>query len=266
VIARATRWAGALLACGMIAACASPYEEALLIGHRGSPIQAPENSFEGFELAYHQGADGLEFDVQWTQDDRNVVMHDDTLDRTTTCTGPVRERTLDALRSCTLENGEPVALLEEMLAAFAPKFEVLFLEIKIPDATPPAAVIEAQTDDAIDLVLQSGYAHRIVVISYDEVALKRIAERAEEGIVGGWDEMAADGIADANRHGLRWVLMPSRVVEPWMRDVLEGLDKRLAIYQVITPTEVARSLDAGAKAVMTDDLPVMAAMLGRKPK
>ncbi len=266
MISRAARSLGAVLTGGLIAACASPYEEALLIGHRGSPVQAPENSFEGFELAYRQGADGLEFDVQWTQDDRNVVMHDDTLDRTTTCTGPVRERTLDALRSCTLENGEPVALLEEMLAAFAPKFEVIFLEIKIPDATPPVEVIEAQTDDAIDLVLRSGYADRIVVISYDEVALKRIAERAEEGIVGGWDEMAADGIADANRHGLPWVLMPARVVEPWMRDVLRGLDKRLAIYQVITPTELARSLDAGAEAVMTDDVPVMAAMLGRSSR
>lgn len=249
-----------LAVCG----CQPPYEEALIIGHRGSPAQAPENSLEGFDIAYQNGADGVELDVQWSADERNVVFHDDILDRTTECTGFVRSRTLQELRGCPLANGEPLSSLEEVLAALSGKFQVVYVEVKVAEILPPDAEVLAQADNAIDAVLDSGYADRIVIISYDETVLRRLASRQSEGVIGGWDQMDEEAIANAARYDLPWVLMPARTVEPWMRDVIEGLDKQLAIYQVTTPTEVERSLDAGARALMTDDVPVMAAMLGRK--
>ena len=51
--------------------------------HRGASGSAPENTLPAFELAIEQGADGLEFDVQLTRDDFVVVIHDETLERTT---------------------------------------------------------------------------------------------------------------------------------------------------------------------------------------
>ena len=55
--------------------------------HRGASAYAPENTLEAFLLAAEQGADGVELDVQLTKDDEIVIMHDETIDRTTSGTG-----------------------------------------------------------------------------------------------------------------------------------------------------------------------------------
>ncbi len=62
--------------------------------HRGDSSRVPENTLESFRSAVESGAGGLELDVHMTRDGRIVVIHDDTLDRTTNGTGPVRKRSL----------------------------------------------------------------------------------------------------------------------------------------------------------------------------
>ncbi|MGH7511756.1 MAG: glycerophosphodiester phosphodiesterase [Gemmatimonadales bacterium] len=69
-----------------------------VIAHRGASTYAPENTLAAFELAVSQGADAFELDVRLTRDGAAVVIHDDTLDRTTDLSGPVRARTLAELR------------------------------------------------------------------------------------------------------------------------------------------------------------------------
>jgi glycerophosphoryl diester phosphodiesterase len=243
------------------------YDDVWLVGHRGSPFAAPENSLAGFDLAYAQGADGLEFDVQLTADGRNVVMHDETLDRTTSCTGPVRDYTLDRVRVCTLANGEPVVPLDEMLVAVGARFEVLFLEIKVPEEQPPPPdETVAQVDDAVSAVLASGLGERAVLISYDSTALIRIAERQHDGIHGGWDQFSTDSVSNAERYDLPWVLMPIQSIEPWVGDVVVGLGRELAVYQVVTEAEFVRAIDGRARAIIADSLDTLASMLGRKPR
>src|SRR5215211_2975476 len=61
----------------------------LILGHRGAPRGAPENTLRAFRLALEEGADGVELDVQPSADGVPVVLHDDTLDRTTDATGDV---------------------------------------------------------------------------------------------------------------------------------------------------------------------------------
>ena len=69
-----------------------------VIAHRGASGSAPENTLPAFELAVQQGADAFELDVRLTRDGAAVVVHDATLERTTSLTGPVRARTLAELR------------------------------------------------------------------------------------------------------------------------------------------------------------------------
>lgn len=59
-------------------------------GHRGSPVRQPENTIASMDQAKKEGADLIEFDVSLTKDGIAVILHDDTLDRTTNLTGPVR--------------------------------------------------------------------------------------------------------------------------------------------------------------------------------
>jgi glycerophosphoryl diester phosphodiesterase len=70
-----------------------------VIAHRGASGEAPENTLPAFALAVEQGADAFELDVRVTRDGAAVVIHDESLDRTTDLTGPVRARTLAELRT-----------------------------------------------------------------------------------------------------------------------------------------------------------------------
>lgn len=68
------------------------------LGHRGAAAVAPENTLPGFRHAVEVGADGVEIDLQCSRDGELVVIHDDTVDRTTDGTGAVEEMTLAELR------------------------------------------------------------------------------------------------------------------------------------------------------------------------
>ena len=61
----------------------------MVIAHRGASSYAPENTLAAFDLALHMGCRHVELDVDFTSDGDIVVMHDDTVDRTTNGTGPV---------------------------------------------------------------------------------------------------------------------------------------------------------------------------------
>ena len=60
-----------------------------ILAHRGARLQAPENTLEAFQKAFDLGVDGIECDVFLSQDGIPVIIHDETLDRTTTGTGSI---------------------------------------------------------------------------------------------------------------------------------------------------------------------------------
>lgn len=76
----------------------SATDSTLVIGHRGGAGAAPENTVAAIQHGIAAGADAIEFDIHATRDDQIVVIHDDTLERTTDGTGTVEELTLDELR------------------------------------------------------------------------------------------------------------------------------------------------------------------------
>ena len=72
--------------------------ETLIFAHRGSSGTHPENTMEAFKAALEAGAEGIELDVQLTKDLIPVVIHDETLERTTNGSGWVRDHTLAQLQ------------------------------------------------------------------------------------------------------------------------------------------------------------------------
>lgn len=69
-----------------------------IIGHRGVALSAPENTLAGFCVAAALGAKCVEFDVRLTRDGRCILLHDDTLDRTTTGHGPAAALSFEEIR------------------------------------------------------------------------------------------------------------------------------------------------------------------------
>ena len=70
----------------------------VIIGHRGCRARCPENTLASFSAAMAAGADMIELDVTLSRDRQVVVIHDDTLNRTTSGIGPVHQATLQELK------------------------------------------------------------------------------------------------------------------------------------------------------------------------
>lgn len=87
----------------------------MIFGERGYPAVFPENTLAGFSYALDQRIEGLEFDVQLTQDQVPVVFHDERLERMSTGTGFLRQYSLAELRRFRLDRGEVIPTLAEVL-------------------------------------------------------------------------------------------------------------------------------------------------------
>ncbi|MBM3521343.1 MAG: glycerophosphodiester phosphodiesterase [Alphaproteobacteria bacterium] len=111
----------------------------VIIGHRGAKSNAPENTLAGLRRAHEEGAPWVEFDVKLTKDNVPVLIHDETLERTTNGRGPVRDLTLASIKlvdaGCPAQfgdrfKGERIPTLEEALTLLRELGMGFNLEIK----------------------------------------------------------------------------------------------------------------------------------------
>jgi glycerophosphoryl diester phosphodiesterase len=152
----------------------------LLIGHRGYPAKFPENTLAAFEGAMQAGCDMIELDVTLSRDRKVVVIHDDTLDRTTNGKGPVLERTLEEIKR--LDAGswfaprfsaERIPELSEVMELTAGRC-MLNIEIK-QSAFEAGYPIDAIEHQVVTLVRAGGAMDRVIISSFDKRILERIA-------------------------------------------------------------------------------------------
>lgn len=148
-----------------------------LIGHRGVPDLAPENTIEGTELAFKLGADTVENDIWLTMPGADgkqhvVVLHDETLERTTNGNGKIHEKTLEQISTYyanrQFADKYPLAkipTLSQYFDRFKDKNNTLFVEIKSRD---PKMV-----DHFIELTKRVGANGQAIAISSSDDQLKR---------------------------------------------------------------------------------------------
>lgn len=111
---------------------AKPLQDVLVIAHRGNSAMAPENTLTAIEQAFAVGAQMVEVDVALTRDGVPVLMHDETIDRTTNGVGPVAKMTVEQIKELDAGSwkggtytGEPVPTLAEALQAARSKGRLL---------------------------------------------------------------------------------------------------------------------------------------------
>lgn len=145
----------------------------LVLAHRGASRHAPENTLAAFTLAADQGADGIELDAKLTRDGSIVVMHDATVDRTTTGHGRVSDLTLSEIKA--LDAGskfgpqfarERVPLLEEVLAAVAGR---LIINIELTNYASRRDGLERKV---VDLIQLHALLKQVMVSSFNPFALR----------------------------------------------------------------------------------------------
>ena len=86
----------------------------IVVAHRGDWRNFPENSLEAIDNAIKMGVDIVELDVQRTKDGKLILMHDMTLNRTTTGKGKISEVTLDSIQKLRLKNGCAVRTIHKV--------------------------------------------------------------------------------------------------------------------------------------------------------
>ncbi len=134
-----------------------------VVGHRGAAKVLPENTLKGFRYAIDLGVDRVECDVHLTSDNQLIVMHDDTVDRTTNGTGPIRSFDFAAMRALDAGDGEQVPTLDEVLETVHGKVGLL-CELK------GAGVEEA----AVETVRRHGMEGEVVFTSFHLERLARV--------------------------------------------------------------------------------------------
>ena len=164
-----------------------------VVGHRGALALAPENTIAAFESGLRVGVDAVEFDVQRTADGVPIVIHDDTLDRTTTGTGRVRDQTVAAIRPldagshfATRFAGERVPSLADLLEWARPRSVGLVLELKQPAPASAVHRDDGLVSSVLELVRSNNLLDRTLTISFDHPSIAQLLaqEPAARGISG----------------------------------------------------------------------------------
>ncbi len=104
----------------------------IIIGHRGAMGYEPENTLRSFQKALDLKVDMIEFDVHHCQTGKIVVIHDETVNRTTNGRGLVAQKTLTELKELNAGKGEKIPTLEEVLDLIKRKVKVN-IELKGPN-------------------------------------------------------------------------------------------------------------------------------------
>jgi len=176
----------------------------MAIAHRGASSYAPENTFAAFDLAIRMGARHIELDVEATIDGHIVVIHDDTVDRTTDGSGLVTGHTLEALQALDAGSwfgeqfaGERIPLFDEVLRRYKGRVH-LHTEIK-----GRSTYLSRHT---ADLVRQHGMVDQVTITSFQKARLAEIRGYAPE-LPAGWllPEVTDAAIAQAKDLGLRQI-------------------------------------------------------------
>ena len=97
----------------------------LVIGHACAAGEAPANTLAGVRSCLDAGAEAMEIDVQLSSDGVPVLMHDETVDRTTDLSGLLRSFTFAELHNANAGGGEPVPSLDELLSLVAGRLTVM---------------------------------------------------------------------------------------------------------------------------------------------
>ena len=215
----------------------------LRIGHRGAAGHAPGNTLLSIEKALRLGVDVIEIDVQQTADGHLIVLHDRTLDASTTGRGPVVARSLSEIRRIrTVPGGLAIPTLEEVLACVN-KRAGLMIELKVLGIAKQAldAVRNADFDGA---VYYASFLHE-ELLSVRELDANAATIALFEGTPVNMAAFALD--AKATHAGLSIHSLSHRFVE-----ALHEAGVRVFTWTVDEPGQIAFAKSCGVDGLISN--------------
>jgi len=247
----------------------------LVAAHRGGAALWPENSVLAFREALALGVDVLEFDVHLSADGEVVVLHDTTLDRTTTGRGPVRDvplAALDALRLRTRDGqvtAERIPTLAQVLDLAAPTRVAILPEIKAGADGRPYPGIE---EKVLALLGARGLLARATVQAFAPETIQRVralAPGVRTMLLVGRGRIDRERVAPAA--AVRWTVEVSatdlgidhRLVDRSVVDAARRASIKLAVWTVNDESDMRRMVELGVDVIMSDRPDLLRRVVGR---
>jgi glycerophosphoryl diester phosphodiesterase len=252
------------------------------LAHRGASSLAPENTIEAFRIGLEEGAGGLELDVHMTSDGHIVVIHDATVDRTTSGTGAVSEMTIDELRGPDAGynfspdggptrpyrgRGSRVPTLEDVLLEF-PGVAVN-IDIKAGGSGIEAAVLE--------VIREANSLDRVLVVSTSHATVKRFRRVSGGHVSTGASRWETGIFYLLSRLHLEWLARPDYdalqvppvhkgipLVTPRFIAAAHSRGVRVDAWTINQPDDMRHLLDLGVDVIMTDRPGTLAEVLQRR--
>ena len=217
-------------------------QRVLRIGHRGAAGHAPENTLAAIQKGITLGVDLVEIDVRRTKDGVLVVLHDETVNRTTNGKGRVDRLCLQDIEQLNAGNGEHIPTLEEVLKVAAGKTG-LMLELKIRGAA----------QQTVEAVHEAGVRDSVIYASFLHDELKHVRTVDPEAslmvLFGG---LSRASVARAIKYGPSHVgLRHDKATRPLV-DSFHRAGLLVFVYTADAPSDIQHALSLDVDGVISN--------------
>lgn len=226
-----------------------------IIAHRGASKLAPENTMYAFELAYNLGAEGIETDVQLTKDNIPVLIHDETVRRTTNSSGYVKDFTFEEISELdagswfsTDFRGARIIRLEDFLTWIKPKD--LYVNIELKNNKIDYSNLE-------QIVYNQLKGHRLLerttLSTFNPNSVKRLANYQDEVEIAFLTSKRSDNLVEyAKSLGANALHIKYRLVNPLLINQAHEQNMPVRVYTVNKYPHMMHCFEKGCDGIFTD--------------
>ncbi len=244
------------------------YPSPVIFAHRGDLTHAPENTLPSFQQALQKGADGVELDAKLTADGQVIVIHDMTVDRTTTGKGRVASFKLDDIRKLDAGkwfdekfNGTKVPMLAEVFELVG-KDKLINIELTNYSTPRDGLVLKV-----CELIKRHNIQKQILFSSFLPSNLKIAAQTLPEIPRG---LLAMPGLVGLWARSFGFMFGEYQALHPHISSTsreqvqrVHRLNRRVHVWTANSPEEVNRLKEWGVDGIFTDDPQTAVRALGR---
>lgn len=229
----------------------------LVIGHRGASALAPENTMAAFDLAIKHRADAIEFDVKLSSDNKVVVIHDASVDRTTNGHGKISNLSISELQELDAGAkfsdqfiGEKIPTLSNVFESFRKQ---ILMNVELTNYSTP---FDGLIDEVAKLVKYYELENYIIFSSFLPGNLKKAQKLLPEVPCG---LLAYSGWMGFYQRKYGWK-KKYQALHPFIKEVnrplvnaLHQAGKRIHVWTVNGEENINRMLDLKVDGIFTDD-------------
>ncbi len=215
--------------------------KSMLIGHRGCKDIEPENTLLAIKKAIAIGVDGVEIDVRLSKDKELVVIHDDTLDRTTNGKGFVKNLILKELKKLNAGKGEKIPTLQEVINVIKDR---IYLLIELKAEGTEKSVVELIKKNKLKKAIIISFIHQLVK------NVKKIDKKIKTGIL--FKDNQTDPVVMAKNTNSEFVFPKYELVDKEFVVKCHKKGIRVAAWNINNPDELKKASKLGLDIIYSN--------------